>query len=228
MVYLEPAPYIVGLIDEIRSIWRGEIEAVFVHAAISQPWDHKFRSSAESALPSGTLKALRHISQILSNGRYRLVHLAGWGDPILLGTLLLGSWRRIPVTVETDTPGVRGLPLWKRLTKALLYRLIFKLPAMFLPGGSRQAAYLRGYGVQEARIQIARMTVDVRKIRSYAESMQHNSSPNALDRYGIPQGLVIILYLGRLEPHKGLFDLLQAFDRLRSEVESVALLIAGD
>jgi glycosyltransferase involved in cell wall biosynthesis len=228
MVYLEPAPYIVGLIDEMRSIWNGEIEAVFVHAAFSQPWDYKFRGPAERALPSGTLKALRHISQILAKRRYSLIHLAGWGDPILLGTLLLGSWRRIPVTVETDTPIVHGLPLWKRLTKALLYRLIFKLPAGFLPGGSRQAAYLRGYGVKEARIQIARMTVDVSKIISYSESMQRCSKSIVLRRYGIPENRVIILYLGRLEPHKGLFDLLEAFDRLRGEVESVSLLIAGE
>jgi glycosyltransferase involved in cell wall biosynthesis len=228
MVYLEPAPYIVGFIDEIRSIWRGDIEAVFVHAAFSQPWDYKFRGPAERALPSGALKALSHISQILANERYSLVHLAGWGDPILLGTLLLGSCRRIPVTVETDTPLVQGLPLWKRLTKALLYRLIFKLPSVFLPGGSRQAAYLRGYGVEETRIEIARMTVDVSKIIAYSDSMQSSSKSIVLRRYGIPENRVIILYLGRLEPHKGLFDLLEAFDRLKSEVESVSLLIAGE
>jgi len=214
MVYLEPAPYIVGLIDEIRSIWAGEIEVAFVHAAISQPWGYEFRGPAESELPPGTLKALRHISQVLANGRCSLIHLAGWGGPILLGTLLLGAWRRVPVTVETDTPAVQGLPLWKRVIKALVYRLIFKLPAMFLPGGSRQAAYLRHYGVEERRIQIARMTVDVSKIISYSESMQHGSKSSALLRYGIPENRVIILYLGRLEPHKGLFDLLEAFNFL--------------
>jgi hypothetical protein len=39
----------------------------------------------------------------------------------------------------------------------------------FLPGGSRQAAYLKSYGVTDERIQIAQMTVDVAAIAAFAK-----------------------------------------------------------
>ena len=228
MVYLEPAPYIVGLVDAVRSIWEGTIEVVFAHDALTQPWGYELRRPGERVLPSGPINALGDIRHILANNAYSLIHLAGWGDPVLLGALLLGSWLRLPVTVETDTPLPHGLPIWKRLTKEVLYRPMFRLPAVFLPGGSRQAAYLRRYGVEEARIQIARMTVDVSKILSYSASMQRASKVSVLRRHAIPENHVRILYLGRLEPHKGLFDLLEAFKRLKQQIASVCLLIAGE
>jgi glycosyltransferase involved in cell wall biosynthesis len=228
MVYPEPAPYIVGLVDAIRSTWEGMIDVVFLHHAITQPWGYKLRNPTERALPSRPLEALNAIRRLLARNEYSLLHLAGWGHPVLLGALLLGSWSRIPMIVESDTPLSQGLPIWKRVTKEILYRLLFKLPAAFLPGGTRQAAYLRHYGVEEARIQIARMTVDVSRIFAYSESLRAESILNALHRYNIPDDHVRILYLGRLEPHKGLVDLLQAFGRLKQQIDGIALLIAGD
>jgi len=228
MVYLEPAPYIVGLIDAVRSIWDGTIEVVFAHDALTQAWGYELREPGERVLRSGPINALGDIRHILANNNYSLIHLAGWGGPVLLGALLLGSWLRVPVTVETDTQLPHSLPIWKRLTKEMLYRPMFKLPAVFLPGGSRQAAYLRRYGVEEERIQISRMTVDVSKILSYSASMQRASKVDVLRRHGIPENHVIILYLGRLEPEKGLFYLLEAFKRLKQRIDSICLLIAGD
>jgi 1,2-diacylglycerol 3-alpha-glucosyltransferase len=228
MVYLEPAPYIIGLVDAVRSIWDGTIEVVFAHDALTQPWGYELQEPGESVLRSGSINALGDIRHILANGNYSLIHVAGWGDPILLGALLLGSLLRIPVTVESDTPLPHSLPIWKRLAKEVLYRPLFRLPAVFLPGGSRQAAYLRHYGVEEERIQIARMTVDVSKILSYSASMQRASKVNVLRRHGIPENYVKILYLGRLEPHKGLFDLLEGFKRLKRRIDSICLLIAGE
>ena len=228
MVYMEPTPYIVGLVDEIRSIWAGEIDLLFVHDAHSQPWGYELRGPREAALPSGPLRALAHIRHILANNNYGLIHLAGWGDPILLGALLLGARYHIPVTVETDTQLTYGVPVWKRIVKAFLYRPLFKLPAMFLPGGSRQVAYLRRYGVADARIRIARMTVDVSKIIAYSSSLKADAKSDALRRYGIPADGLKILYLGRLEPHKGLLDLFDAFGRLKKEMNSISLIIVGD
>jgi glycosyltransferase involved in cell wall biosynthesis len=228
MVYLEPAPYIVGLVDAVRSIWEGTIDVVFAHDGLTQPWGYELQERRERVLCSGPINALANIRHILANNNYSLIHLAGWGDPVLLGTLLLGSWLQVPVTVETDTPLPHNLPIWKRLTKEVLYRPMFRLPAVFLPGGSRQAKYLRRYGVEEERIEIARMTVDVSKILSYSRSMQAASKVKALRRHGIPEDHVKILFLGRLEPHKGLFDLVKAFKGLKQQIGSVSLLIAGE
>ena len=228
MIYLEPAPYIVGLVDCIRSIWPGRIEVLYVHCALTQPWNHRLRDGEEAVLPAGVVKSLLQVRRALATKRYGLIHLAGWGDSVLFGALLLGCGMGVPVTVETDTPMPRTLPTWKRWAKALLYRLAFRLPAIFLPAGSRQAEYLHHYGVGDGRIKIAHMTVDVAKIMSYAASMQASSRHEARHRYGIESDALVILYLGRLEPYKGLFDLFEAFQRLKEQDSRLSLLIAGD
>jgi glycosyltransferase involved in cell wall biosynthesis len=227
MLYVEPAPYIVGLVDQIRLLWGGTVDVAFIRDALTQPWEYKVRGPEEKVLSAGSVKALSEIRRDLSSGVYGLIHLAGWGHPVLMGTLLLGAWFSTVAVVETDTQLIRELPLWKRATKSLIYRPLFRIPAMFLPGGSRQAAYLRHYGVEESRIRIARMTVDVATILAHSLSMQPASRAAILRRYGIPEGHVKIIYLGRLEPHKGVFDLLAAFTELKREVAGVSLVIVG-
>jgi glycosyltransferase involved in cell wall biosynthesis len=227
-IYMEPAPYIVGLLKEVRLIWAGEIETLFAHGALSQPWGYQVGGASERTLPSSPLEALACIRRLLANNRYSLVHLAGWGGPVLSGTLLLAALSGIPVSVETDTQFAANDPAWKRLAKAIIYRPMFRLPAVFLPGGRRQAAYLHRYGVEERRIQIARMTVDVEKMLAYSGSIQPETKSAILRRYGIPEQGAKILFVGRLEPHKGLVDLVEAFDRLRVENRAVSLIIAGD
>jgi glycosyltransferase involved in cell wall biosynthesis len=228
MVYIEPAPYIVGLIDKVRSTWGGRIDVAFVHEALTQAWGYELGHPRDSLLPSGPMKALRAIRQRLATHEYSLLHLAGWGHPVLFGALVLSASRGIPVIVETDTPLPHALSAWKRLAKAVLYRLLFRLPSMFLPAGSRQAAYLRHYRVQEHRIRTAQMTVDVRNMLSYSASLQPEVKVNVLRRYGIPEHRVRLLYVGRLQAEKGLHDLVRAFEKLRDHSHDVSLLIAGD
>ena len=228
MVYIEPAPYIVGLVDAIRSIWEGVVEVAFVHDALTQPWNYRVGRPGERILPEGHLRAVMAVRQLLAGNDYDLLHLAGWGHPVLLGALATGSWHGLPVAVETDTPLPRTLPVWKRLIKEISYRPMFRLPAVFLPGGSRQAAYLRHYGVEEERIHIAQMTVDVTKILSFSARKRQPSEATLLESKSIPADHVKFLYVGRLEPHKGLGDLITAFEQFKEKMPGVALLIAGD
>jgi glycosyltransferase involved in cell wall biosynthesis len=228
MIYVETAPYIVGLIAEIKSRWHGAVDVAFLHAALSQPWQYQLKQTGEVILPSERWRALRAIYRLLRHNDYRLIHLAGWGHPLLLATLLFGTWLGIAVAVETDTPLPPKMSLWKRLSKKVTYPLIFKLPKTFLPAGTRQAAYLRHYGVDDRHIRVARMTVDVEKIRLFSDSLQSQFKRDILRRYAIPDSHVRILYLGRLEPHKGLSDLFEAFGRLKQQMDRVVLLIAGD
>jgi glycosyltransferase involved in cell wall biosynthesis len=228
MVYIEPAPYVVGLVEAIRPAWEGAVDVAFIHDALTQPWDYRCGNHGDTVLPPGHLQAVRTIRHLLASNAYGLLHLAGWGHPVLLGALAVGSWWGLPVTIETDTPLPHSVPLWKRWIKAVSYRLMFRLPAVFLPAGSRQAAYLRAYGVENARIRIVRMTVDVAKIMTYAGHMQSPSKADFWKRYRVPSDHVKILYIGRLEPYKGPQDLVEAFQRLAKEMGGISLLIAGD
>jgi glycosyltransferase involved in cell wall biosynthesis len=111
--------------------------------------------------------------------------------------------------------------------KRRVYPWIFRIPKVFLPGGSRQAAYLREFGVPPSRIEIARMTSDVSAITAHAAAFTPTRRASILRAHGLEEDRVRILYVGRLEPHKGVADLLDAFDGLQDEIPMAQLLIAG-
>lgn len=228
MIYIEPAPYIVGFVEQVRACWRGPITVVYVELARSQPWGHLSRGDDEFHLAKGMLAAIRDLRRRLGARRYALLHLAGWGHPLLLAALFLARLHRTPVTIESDTPSPASSAGWKSAIKRLAYPRLFALPRIFLPGGTRQAAYLRDFGVEEARIRVAQMTVDVEHIRRRLGDRPSDVRDRFEARHGLRKGDIRILYLGRLEPHKGIEDLLQAYREVVARRPDVSLLIAGD
>lgn len=228
MIYLEPAPYIVAFVDCVRGAWRGAVDVAYVELSRSQPWDYRTRSDAEIVLPGGTAAAIRALGRRIAGGRYRLIHLAGWGHPVLTAAMLLARLYRIPVTIESDTQRRPEKTTWKSVAKRMLYPWLFAIPKVFLPGGTRQAAYLKDYGVDETRIRVAQMTVDVARIRSHADGRKSALRAAFRDRFQIPARAVVVLYLGRLEPHKGIEDLLQAHALIAPSRPDLCLLIVGD
>lgn len=227
MLYIEPAPYILGLVEEVRAIWQEGIEVAFVAPPSTQPWRYESNRPDEAILPRALPAACAELARRLASGRYALVHLAGWGHPLMLAALLLGAVFSVPVTVESDSQLLADVPRWKRLLKAVLYPPLFGLPAVFLPGGTRQARYLRHYGVDERRIRIAQMTGDVAAIADYADGFNAAARAEARRRRGVPEHAVVVLYVGRLEPHKGITELLRAFRLLYQSREDIVLLVAG-
>jgi glycosyltransferase involved in cell wall biosynthesis len=226
MIYLEPAPYIVGFVEHVRHAWTARIDTAYVATSVSQPWGHQIQSDREFVLPQGFGRAVAEIRRRIASGDHRLVHLAGWGHPILIAALLLAKLYRLPVTMESDTPRPTNPAGWKRAIKRLLYPRLFSLPNFFLPGGTRQAAYLRDYGVEVDRLKIVQMTVDVEQIRSRIGGRRDGLRSGFRERFRIGKNAVCALYVGRLEPHKGIEDLLQSFRT--ASCRSLLLLIVGD
>lgn len=217
MLYLEPAPYVVGLVRALRKAWGGRIDVLYAAETLTQPWGGWRAEDGDAILPAGAA-AVRILWCRLDRRNYDQVHLAGWGHPLLLGALLLAALRRVPVTIESDTHVVSAGSGWKDALKRLAYPLLFRIPRVFLPGGSPQAAYLRAFGVASSRIVIAQMTSDVAAIDRHIRGRGAKRSGD---------GPVRFLYLGRLEPRKGVADLLQAFGRLRKDGIQAELLVAG-
>jgi len=226
LIYMEPAPYIVALLRNLRPLWGGRLDVRFLSPALTQQWKPELHPE-DGFLPADRKSAIRAVRQMIASGKYSLVHLAGWGHPVLRAAMC-AAWRRgIPVTVESDTPAGTGGGGWKGVIKALLYPWLFRIPARFLPAGSAQAANLRRYGVKDDRIRIAGMTVDVTHIRAFGAAFTAERRNAALARYGISEPGPRFLFLGRLEPHKGLDDLLAAFAVLGPQCPDALLLVAG-
>ena len=228
MVYLEPAPYIIGLVEEVRTSWQQEVDVVFVAERLSQPWPKNLANEKYTLLPSRIGNAIIRLYRLLASGRYSLLHVAGWGHPILLGAIFVAAWLKVPVVVETDTPLRDDISRWKLMAKKIFYPLLFRIPDMFLPAGSRQATYLRYYGVEDRRIEIAKMTVDVAKYFAYAKNFSANAKADVVRHYNLPENNFKILYVGRLEEHyKAISHLIEIYRSLRRETSSVSLLVIG-
>jgi glycosyltransferase involved in cell wall biosynthesis len=230
LIYMEPAPYILGLLECLALRWSGHLNVWLVGQNLSQPWDSQAASVPIQVLPDTALGQWRLLSAALSSGQYQLVHLAGWsGAPAFKLAMLLAAWHGVPCTVESDTP----LPLrqsgLKALIKRLAYPWLFRLPAHFLPGGRRQAAYLREFGVTDARLTSAQMTVDVAAMMARRDRVDDAHRKQLRAALGCSGDDCLFLYVGRLEAHKGLQDLLDAFRMLAadSSVRASLLMVGG-
>lgn len=227
-IYIEPAPYIVGFIEHIRAIWQAPVEVAYVEFAHSQNWNYTPSGTSEMLMPTGKVTTWCALGRLIGSGRYRLVHLAGWGHPTLLAALAIAKANGIPVTMESDTPMISGPGGWKAAAKRIVYPLMFALPSAYLPGGSRQAAYLRHYAVGDERIRVAQMTVDVDRIRQHVRDSGPSGRMAARKRFGIADTDLCILYVGRLETQKGIRDLLRAYRVVIGRTPGARLLIVGD
>lgn len=227
MVYVEPTTYIVDLIRAIRAAGAEQADVVFIAENVSQKWNVPLQDVPHEVLPAGRLLALRALYRKLRGGRYDVLHLAGWGHPQLLIALVVGWCLRIPVTMETDTPLPYRLSGWKRLIKEATYPWLFRIPARFLPGGARQAAYLKHYAVEDRRINIAYMTVDIAAIAAHKEAASATTLRELRAAQDIDPVATVFLYVGRMEPHKGIRELIQAVGLLASEPH-FALLLVGE
>ena len=227
-ILMEPAPYSTGLIRELRSAWSGKLDVVYVGRNLTQAWAGDAADVQATFLPERTTPALQNILRRLSGSAYDLLHLAGWGHPIMLGSMIAAAVRGIPIISETDTQLPQSEAIWRRLGKAMLYPALFKLPTKFLPAGDRQTAYLKHYYVQDRHIIHGKMTVDTDAIAAFAAKFTTGDRLEFRRRLGIRDATkTVFLYLGRLEPFKGIQDLFDAFLRLRTQRDDVALMIAG-
>lgn len=228
-IYLEPTPYILALLERLEQRWPAGLDVDFAGNNLSQQWALPLAKSSMQFLPAGVWSLLRHLNQRMSSGDYALVHLAGWaGHPALPLGLLLARAHGIAVSMESDTPLPPVSPLWKQVFKRVFYPLLFALPALLLPGGTRQAQLFRHYGVKAERIRIAGMTVDVAVISRYRNAITPEQRAGIRQSLGIAGHSRVFLYVGRLEPHKGLQELISAFSQLHDANREASLLLTGD
>lgn len=226
MIYIEPTPYILGLIHEIEVQTDRPVKVYFVKENLSQPWGLSLEGKTASVLPTGLKGIWWAISAITK--KPKILHLAGWGNPLMIISMLLGLVFRIPISIESDTQLPLALAAWKRLIKASVYPLLFKVPSVFFPGGSRQAEYLRHYGVSEEKIVPSQMTVDVCQIQTRCSELGIQGRNKIRQELKINQNDMVFIFVGRLVAHKGLNDLLAAFEQVSKHYTQAHLLVVGD
>lgn len=227
MIFVEPTPYIEAFVRACGVAWHGDIDVLYLSENASQSWG--LACTNATILPRSRLAALGVVRRSLAaSPSDTILHLAGWGHYVLAGAAALARVRGIPIAVESDTSTAQAAAGLQRIVKKLTYPALMRLPTLFFPGGTRQARYLSSLGVPAAKMTIAQMTVDVTAIRRFREEHGGNARRSFRLRYGISQSANIVLFLARIEPHKGIFDLIDAFTRYVHTNRNVGLVIAGD
>lgn len=226
MIYIEPAPYILDLIRVLRREYPDlRLRVLFISASVSQSWESRLDDGVSELLPEGRFAALKQIFFEIRRGNFDWLHLAGWGHPLLFAALLMGATFKRRISMESDTQLPIGQGGWKKKVKELFYPRMFSLVEILFPGGTRQKEYLQYYGVPDAKIRIAQMTVDVTKIAELSGEMKGRRHETR-ESIGLRNDSVVFVFVGRLEECKGIHLLLEAFAKLLSP--HVQLLIVGD
>src|SRR3990167_11481691 len=83
MVYVEPTPYIVGLIEKIVLTFNGKIDVLFLEENLSQNWNINFNKEW-MLFPKSRIRKVYSIIQLLLSKKYNVIHLAGWGESTFL------------------------------------------------------------------------------------------------------------------------------------------------
>jgi glycosyltransferase involved in cell wall biosynthesis len=146
------------------------------------------------------------------------VILGSWAFPDGLAAIQLGRWLKLPVVVKVQGSDLNVLPSHASIRRALSR----KLPrADRLMAVSRAlGAKARELGVADERIAIVPNGVD-RALFSPRDRAEARRELN------LPDGR-LILFVGRVEPAKGVVELLQAFEKIAPSAPGLALALVGD
>jgi glycosyltransferase involved in cell wall biosynthesis len=138
----------------------------------------------------------------------------------------------LPVTFALAKIRRRPFVLWTGVWTRLggLHRIIFPLTRFvyrradaIVVYGAHVRLYLEEEGVDVQKVFVAPHAVDN---TSYSRNISANEREERRRQLVIPESARVLLYLGRLEPIKGLEYLVEAFARLRRE--DVVLVLAGE
>ena len=219
LVFIEPTPYVVRLIEEIRKDWRGPVKPVFLTGEATQPWGG---GSEHEILPASTPRAIWRMVSLLSTLKPKIVFVAGWGQIKILILIVLSRALGLTVIAASDT--------WTSeagVLKRTLKRVVFKLISHFAPGGIRQEKMLFRYGVPTRRVSKTNMTVDVSSMVRFHDSLDAERVTQFREAIGISPDDVVLLHVGRLILEKDVSTLITSFQRLPPRWQA-NLLIVGD
>lgn len=215
MAPVKPRLAMLGPAAASRSGVAGVVDAYRTHGLLQRwPVDY-LPTHADGGLAGDaalTLAALRRLGGLLLTERQLLVHLhsapdRGFARDAIFTALALAARR--PVILQLHGTGFRGLhDAAGRIGRALIRILLEQVACVVVPSEA-QRAWVRGVS---RRARVALVPMPVAPIEPAADEERAN----------------LVLFLGRLEPAKGLFDLVEAVAALRPAVPDVRLVCAGE
>jgi glycosyltransferase involved in cell wall biosynthesis len=155
-----------------------------------------------------------------------VVVVFGWHFKSFLQAASAARALGIPVMVRTDSHLDAPRPVAKRVIKSIAYPLFLRRFDVFLPTGTRAAAYLRHYRVSESRIRIVPCCIDVDAFRSGARRARDNREQIRAE-LGAANNELVLLFVGKLIDLKRAGDLLDAAGVLARAGRAVRVVLVG-
>lgn len=229
------APYRIPVFNALARGAEADLHVIFLadtDAALRQwrVYTDEIRFSYE-VLPSWRWRAGKH-SLLMNRGLWKALNDTNAQAIVCGGYNYPASWesrwwahrRNVRFVLWTESnqqdkrPGGAGVESLKRY-------FVRSCDAFVVPGKS-SFAYLQTFGVSEPVIFTAPNAVDNRFFADQTQKVKRDSAAYR-ERLGLPKRF--ILFVGRLVPEKGVFDLVQAYAKLEASLRSeVGLVFAGD
>lgn len=165
----------------------------------------------------------KQLLSILNCKKYNFIEINGYSDGLRFMAVCYAKKHKIPYAIETDTQLNIPSGFIKRFIKNILLQYIFSGNSYGFAGGTRQTELFRAYGMDEDRIYVLPMTVDICDFLTIAER-------ESKQFYKVKHGLgkkKVILYAGRFEKEKNLNVLLEAVSQLKDRHNDLILCLIG-
>jgi 1,2-diacylglycerol 3-alpha-glucosyltransferase len=229
------SPYRIPLFNQLAADEDTELHVIFL--AETDPKLRQWRVYKEEirfsyeVLPSWRTRWGRH-NVLLNRGVPRALSAARPDALLCGGYNYVASWQALRWARKQHVPFL----LWsesnlqdarrsRRLTEFLKRKFLTMCNAFVVPGKSA-AEYLRSHDIPESLIFVAPNAIDNERFAAGAAVARENAAALRL-RLGLPE--CYFLFVGRLVPEKGVFDLLSAYAKLKTCVrEQVGLVFVGD
>ncbi len=160
----------------------------------------------------------------ISKNKYDAVVIPGYGMPfywlVFLGVFLSRTPKVLlgePRFPEINVPG------FKKIFKKPLLRYLFKKVEAFGYIGTQAKKFFLDYGVENSKLFFTPYAAN----NDYFFAKSEELSPRKQElrsRFGIPEGLPVILYLSKINKNKGAYELLRVFENIST---AAALVYVG-